>query len=556
MVTAPDMLYPPGQRPPDQETAAPPQEPGFFHDLNLDQVVAAVTADKADYELTGLYWSPLRDLDTLRYRHELFRDLDRSDIADLVRAFAGRRLVHQSRYRTREIREDDHGLQHHYRTRFFLNAVEEYCQAVLQLTEGLQAAAPRSRALIGLVTYLRGYADSDGFRVLHSETSRLQAALTGIHYVIVIRGDRITVAGYDDEADYSERVAATFARFQQHPARTPRTQTQARSWEAYAGTGVLDLVAQLHPDVFAVLDSFCGQHLDYLDPLIARFDRDIQFYLAYVDYLAPLRAAGLAFSYPDLSDTDKSEQALDTFDLALAHKLHPPPERSPRRSGPASTQSARAGRASAESPRAEPHPRTKPRQGIVGNDIRLEGRERLLVISGPNNGGKTTLARTVGQLHYLARLGCPVPGRDTRLFVCDQIFTHFEQAEDSTTMTGKLQTELDRLRDDLAAATPASVIILNEIFNSTTAADALFLSRQILEQVSALDAVCVCVTFLDELASLDDKTVSMVSTVAPDDPATRTHKVIRKPADGRAYAHAIADKYGLGFDRLVQELSR
>jgi len=169
------------------------------------------------------------------------------------------------------------------------------------------------------------------------------------------------------------------------------------------------------------------------------------------------------------------------------------------------------------------------------------------------------MARTVGQLHYLARLGCPVPGRYTQLFVCDQIFTHFERAEDSTTMTGKLQAELNRLRDDFVAATPASLIILNEIFNSTTADDALLLSRQILERVTALDALCGCVTFLDELAELNDKTVSMVSTVDPDDPddpATRTHRVIRKPADGRAYARAIADKYGLGFQRLVQELSR
>jgi DNA mismatch repair protein MutS len=548
VVTAPDVLYPQGQRRSAQASTSSAQAPGFFHDLNLDQVVAAITADRADYDLTGLYWAPLRDLDTLRYRHEVFRDLDRPEVADVVHAFASRRLVFQSRYRTKEIREDDHGLQHHYRTRFFLNAVEEYCLAVLQLADGLDTAGPRSRGLGGLATYLCGYVNSDEFQRLHAETSRLQAALSNIHYVIVIRGDRITVAGYDDEADYGERVANTFARFQQQPTRN--TEIQARSWEAYAGTGVLDLVAQLHPDVFAALDTFCSQHLDYLDPVIARFDRDIQFYLAYLDYLAPLRAAGLAFSYPRLSDTDKSEQALDTFDLALAHKLHPSPTRSQRRTGSVPATSPNAGSANAGSPPKEPT------QGIVGNDVRLEGSERILVISGPNNGGKTTLARTVGQLHYLARLGCPVPGRDTELFVCDEIFTHFEQAEDSTTMTGKLQTELNRLHDDLAAATPASVIILNEIFNSTTAADALFLSRQILEQVSALDAVCVCVTFLDELATLNDKTVSMVSTVVPDDPATRTHKVIRKPADGRAYAHAIADKYGLGFDRLVQELSR
>ncbi len=542
MVAAPDVLFPQGQRPAEQGVALPPQEPVFFGDLNLDQVVDDVTANLADYDMTSVYWSPLRDPDALRYRHEVFRDLDRADIIEPVRTFARRRLVHQFHYRTREIREDDHGLQHHYRTRFFLNAVEEYCQAVLELADGLQSAETRSRGLRDLAGYLRGYVDSAGFRALHAETTRLGAMLDDVHYVVVIRGDRITVAGYDDEADSGRQVDATFARFQQHSG--GGAQTPAQPWEAYAGTGILDLVAQLYPDVFTALDAFCGQHTGYLDPVVACFDRDIQFYLSYLDYIAPLQAAGLAFSYPRLSDTDKSEQALDTFDLALARLLHPPPRRhSTSVRGPAD-------------PAGHPVQQSAPKGEIVGNDITLTGAERILVISGPNNGGKTTLARTVGQLHYLARLGCPVPGRETRLFICDQIFTHFERAEDSTTMIGRLQTELNQLRDDFALATPASLIIINEMFNSATAADALFLSRQILHQVSALDAVCVCVTFLDELTTLNDKTVSMVSTVVPDDPATRTHKVIRQPADGRAYARAIADKYGLGFDRLVEELSR
>jgi DNA mismatch repair protein MutS len=396
-----------------------------------------------------------------------------------------------------------------------LRAIGLYCEAIRSLLRGLQSLPLRSAGLRNLQIYLADYGSSQSFTHLATETQNLRDTLSKISYGMLFRGDKVTVRKYASEPDYTVTILERFAKFTETQAEPPVPPRPKDDFSLnHIEEGILEFVGRLFSKQFQALEGYVARHSGFIDDVIATFDREIGFFIAYLAFIDPLKQAGLPFCHPEVSATDKDTQVSGSFDLALAAKL------------------------------------VQEKRSVVCNDFSLLGAERLIVVSGPNQGGKTTFARMFGQLHFLAGLGCPVPGKRARLFLADQLFTHFEREEDITNLRGKLEDELVRLHQTCEAMTPDTVLVLNEIFNSTSLDDQVFLSTKVLQQILAINAIGVCVTFIDALSTLGEKTVSMVSTVMPDDPARRTFEIVRKPADGLAYALSLAEKRGVTYERL------
>lgn len=501
------ILFPPGF---EDARVEQRDQPACFIDLNLDQVVGAIVEKRDEEVLRPIFYSTYRDGEIIRYRQAVFKDLERADVFQPFPVFCeAMRTVRANLDYAAKISYKRHRHMVH------LRAILLYCDAVQSLLQALDSLTLHSAGLKDLSEYLASHAKSEPFVRLAMEGRELRGTLSKLSYGTLFRGDKVTVRKYASEPDYTVTILERFARFRETKIQPPPPHRPKDDFSLnHIEEGILEFVGRLFTNEFRALEDYVGRHSVFIDEVIARFDREIGFFIAYLAFIEPIRQTGLTFCHPAVSATTKNEQVSGSFDLALAAKL------------------------------------TREHQSVVCNDFFLSDVERLIVVSGPNQGGKTTFARMFGQLHFLAGLGCPVPGTDARLFLQDQIFTHFEREEDITNLRGKLEDELVRLHQTCEAMTSDSVIVLNEIFNSTSLDDQVFLSTKVLQQILATDAIGVCVTFIDGLSTLSEKTVSMVSTVMPDDPARRTFEIIRKPADGLAYALSLAEKRGVTYERL------
>ncbi|MCX7786132.1 MAG: DNA mismatch repair protein MutS [Spirochaetes bacterium] len=490
------------------------EPPDCFYDLNLDQLIDTITGSKPEYDLKPLFWSPLRNVKNIQYRQEVMQDLENPTLLKKIKEFVEKMGIVR-RYRALAETLD----YEYHRKGWILEAVFVYTEAIQSLYLGLETEPIKSEGLRSFRTWVQQYVESEAFQILHTHAHRIKKDLSSLRYCVLLNGDRVRVKRFESERDYSTEIEQLFEKFQQGAVESYLIKYPERAGINHVEGKILELVAKLFPEPFDDLDSFLSSHEEFFDPTMITFDREIQFYLAYLDFIFELKTRGYSFCYPTVQDTCKEESVQDGFDLMVAAAL------------------------------------MKEGKLAVKNDFSLRASERILVVTGPNQGGKTTFARMVGQIHYLASLGFPVPGTEASLFLVDKILTHFERKEEVHTHRGKLEDDLYRIHTKILQASSKSLFILNEIFTSTTLQDAIFLSKQIMTRLLELDAICVWVTFLDELSSINEKTVSMVAQVDPVDPTIRTFHVVREPADGLSYALSLAHKYRLTYEQIRERLS-
>lgn len=303
------------------------------------------------------------------------------------------------------------------------------------------------------------------------------------------------------------------------------------------------LMVPLFHDLSRVLETVCQpialalrQYVSLQSGFLATLGGDIAFYLAAVRLMTRLHRDGLPLCRPEIAPMAARVCELhEAYNLNLALYLMA---------------------------------RDKAADLVVKNDVQMADSGRIVILTGPNQGGKTTYTQMVGLCQVLAQIGLWVPAARARLSPVDGIYTHYPIEETLTTATGRFGDEAQRLSHLFARATRHSLLLFNESLASTTSSESLYIAQDIVRILRRMGTRAIFTTHLHELAAdvdqLNASTAgdsSIVSLVASrvetaGDATHRTYRVAPGRPLGRSYAREIASKYGISYDQLAEQLQQ
>ena len=184
---------------------------------------------------------------------------------------------------------------------------------------------------------------------------------------------------------------------------------------------------------------------------------------------------------------------------------------------------------------------------VVAFDLRMEGEERTLVISGPNTGGKTVLLKAIGLISLLAQSGVVPPvGPGTRLPVFRSVYADIGDEQSIEASLSTFSAHLKNLRETVQEADAEALVLIDEIGSGTDPVEGGALARAILQELTRRGSFTVATTHLGELKLLatEDPRVVNASLQFDADRLEPTYRLL-KGVPGRSYGLAIARRLGM-----------
>lgn len=497
--------------------AVPEREGGrpiFFLDLNLNQIIDRICALWERNVSSYYYYLPANGA-CEDYRREVFADIKQEETYGILCRFVKRMQERQEACTKGAAVWNE--LQKEV---WFISEAAVYCEAFMQLHEELHEVQLTSRGMRAFRAYLGNYLGSSAFQSLQKAVAHLREEMNGFRLTFTYENERISVeikrpAGEEEktsgvgEGSYDSFLKNAFPE-QNRKMKSPfEISMQISELEQE----IVKILRKLQPDFFKETKKFYSDFSKYPDEVLLRFAEEIEFYLSFRCFEKHMGDRGHEFAAPERCEAGEMK-AYGLYDLALAC----------------------AGRGR-----------------VISNDMSYLSGEKFFVLTGPNQGGKTTFARSLGQLVYFTKMGLDVPAKAATVPYFGEILTHFSVEESVETGRGKLKEELVRLEPMMDATYENAFVIINELFTTAANYDACIMGKRVLQHFLAQGCWGIYVTHLKELAQEEPGIVSLRAML--DGNGRQNFEILRSPAVESASAINQVNKYRLTYQQLKERLS-
>ncbi|MBR4502910.1 MAG: hypothetical protein IKP22_13680 [Clostridia bacterium] len=476
--------------------------PAYFRDLNLETVLDEMAFNWGSAVRELFHYLPETAEDE-KYRRAVYGDVKKEGVFRALEAFV--RRTDEAEDLRREKEKVPGTLQHSV---WQVREAEVRCAAMMELKEALDREELSSQGLLTFRDILRQKLFSAGESAVRERVNGIMKRIRAFRMVITCEKDRIRVEPGTAAGEYGTLRGEGSGIIKNPFAATPLL----TDLEAVC----LQVLTKKDPGFFREIREVSDMVGDRRDPLADRFRKEIVFYLSFDTFRREMEEGGFSFAAPSVTESCPF-MARGLYDLALACVF--------RREG----------------------------KKVVANDFACREGERFFVLTGPNQGGKTTFARSLGQLVYFARIGLDVPAAEANVPFFRDIQSHFSVEESVETGRGKLKEELVRLAPMMEEKRQGTFVVINELFTTAAGYDALIMGRRVLEHFIRLGCMGIFVTHLKELASAHEGAVSLRASL--DENRVPTYVIRRGEAEDVPCAETRVKEHRLTYEQLKERLS-
>ncbi len=480
--------------------------PSFYLDLNINQIIDRIKVIWGE-DVSSMYYYLPADEECEEYRREVMKDVKMESLYPALREFVKDMKQYRESVATKELVKLE--IQ---KAAWHIKEILQYEDALQKLYAALQEAKVQSRGMTALFEYLQEYLQSEDFVKMTDKAKELQKMMNSFRFKLTYDNNLLIVS--------EEEIAGTYEAFLKESFGEPEKAMKSPFAEdpdlTVLEREVLTLLQRKRPEFFKESQAFYKKYREYVREELLLFAKEIVYYLSFYVFEQKMRTLGFAFTAPTVDKT-KNMYATGLYDLALACVN------------------------SAE------------QKEVVSNDMEYKENEMFLVVTGPNQGGKTTFARSLGQLVYFSKMGLDVPALSANVHTFSDILTHFSVEESVESGRGKLQEELMRLKPMMDVACTNAFVVINELFTTAANYDAVIMGQRVLQHFIGQDCRGIYVTHLKELTQAHEKVVSMRAML--DEQGRQSHIIARKEAQDSASASIQVNKYRLTYEQLKERLS-